>query len=134
MRISVILKPIFPLYKKPLLQAIKIWKKAGLNLDILALSPSLESRQTATVIRKKCIVKSKPQVLEIFHDPAALLNWLQTQPDRHVGLVCSQEEAESLLRALNLPAVYRLNPTGCLTLECNCVQNTAHITGLYTPL
>ena len=135
MRLSVIQIPIFPLYKKPLLQAIRVWKKAGIQFDTLATSTALDSRQTATVLRKKCVVKKKPQVWEAFSDISILIDRIkQESPAAHVALVCNSAERTALLEAFKLPSsLYSLSPAGWMMIEFDLETGQGCIQGIINP-
>ena len=48
--------------KKAILKSIQIWKRLGFFFDEVVSSSLLVARQTANLIRKKCLVKTKPNI------------------------------------------------------------------------
>lgn len=136
MKLSVIQIPLFPLYKKPLLQAIRVWKKTGVGFDTLATSSALNSRQTATVLRKKCLVKKKPQVWEAFSDTPSLIDRIKLEsPTAHLALVCTASEQRALLEAFKLSSdFYSLTPCGWIMIELDLSTLQGCIQGIINPL
>ena len=93
-------RPLSKLGRKLYRQQLAILTKLSLPIDQLWVSPTLRTRQTATMLRKACIVTSKPVIchdIALHYDLDRTIEAISISTITHLGLVTHEPVIGAIL-------------------------------------